>query len=375
MEKNRDNVIVQTSIIGIFANALLVGFKAVIGFIVGSISIIMDALNNLTDALSSLITIVGTKLSAKKPNKKHPYGYGRIEYVTSTLIAALILFAGATAIVESIKSIIDYFQNGTMPDYSIVSIIIVSGAILIKIAIGLFFRKRAKQVSSDALKNSGNDALFDSILSCSTLVAALVSYFFKFYLEGYLGVVIGLFIIKSGIEALRDSLSSIIGERYDPEVSSNIKKDIKAIEGVTGAYDLIINSYGPNNNIGSVHIGVKENLSAKEIQKIERQISYLMQQKYKTIMTVGIYAENTDSKLGKDVKDKLYEILKEYKYILQMHGFYIDEEKKYVNFDLVISFEDKESEKHFMEVKNKMKEAFPDYEFIVNFDLDFSVSA
>ena len=161
---NREKQIIKTSFVGIFVNILLVGFKAFVGILASSIAIIMDAVNNLTDALSSLITIIGTKLAGKKPNKKHPYGYGRIEYLTSSLIAFIILFAGFTAIYESIKSLID----GQKPSYDTTSIIIISVAIVVKLLLGLYFRYVGKKVESDALKASGLDALFDSILSLST---------------------------------------------------------------------------------------------------------------------------------------------------------------------------------------------------------------
>lgn len=376
-EITREQTIIRTSILGIIGNIFLVGFKAVIGFIVNSASLISDAINNLTDALSSVITIIGTKLSNKKPTRKHPFGYGRIEYITSTIIAALILFAGGTAIYESINSIVEYWSSSeprSTATYEVYMLVIIGVAILVKIGIGLLFRYKAKKVDSDALKSSGNDALFDAILSTSTLIGALIGTFTNFYVEGYLGILIGAFIIKSGIEALITSLSSIIGERFDPEFTNNIKKDIKGIEGVSGAYDLIIHSYGPNTNIGSVHIGVKESLTAKEVQDLEREITYLMLTKYNTIITVGIYAENESSKIGKKIKNKLSEILKDYPHVLQMHGFYVDEDKKYCNFDLVISFDDKEIEKHFNEIKEKLQDEFKDYRFFINYDPDFSLT-
>jgi cation diffusion facilitator family transporter len=380
MEKqlNREKTIITTSVIGIIGNIFLVGFKAAIGFIVNSAALISDAINNLTDALSSLITIIGTKLSNKKPNRKHPFGYGRIEYITSTIIAALILFAGGTALFESINSIVEYWSNSEMsstPTYEIYMLVIIGVAILVKIGIGLLFRYKAKKVDSEALKSSGNDALFDAILSTSTLIGALIATFTNIYVEGYLGILIGGFIIKSGIEALISSLSSILGERFDPEFTNEIKKDIRGIEGVLGAYDLIIHSYGPNKNIGSVHIGVKESLSAKEVQDLERKISYLMNTKYNVITTVGIYAENESSKIGKKIKNKLTEILKDYPHVLQMHGFYVDEEKKYCNFDLVISFDDKEIEKHFEEIKERIQNEFKDYQFFIAYDPDFSLTS
>ena len=373
-EIKREKEIIKTSIIGIIGNVILVGFKAFVGLVAGSISIVMDALNNLTYALSSIITIIGTKLSNKKPNKKHPYGYGRIEYITSTLIAFLILFAGGMAIYESIKSIIDYFQNGTMPEFEIYSIIIIAAAIVVKVVIGLFFIHKAKTTQSDALDASGKDALFDSILSTSTLVGMLVAKFFGVYVEGYLGIIIGLFIIKSGIEVLKESLSSMIGDRFDRDFVVKIKNDINSIEGVLGTYDLILNSYGHNKNIGSIHIGVKDNLSSKEIQEIERNITSMMYEKYNTIITVGVYAENIDDDLSKSVYEGILQVIKDYKYVLQIHGFYLDSIKKIINFDLVISFDDDMPLETIKEIKEKVINNNPDYKVIINYDQDFTLS-
>ena len=370
----REKAIVRTSFIGIIGNIFLVGFKAFVGFVANSISVIMDALNNLTDALSSLITLIGTKISAKKPDKKHPFGHGRVEYITSFIIAALILFAGALAIFQSIKSIIDYFQNGTMPDYSLVTIIIIAGAILVKAAIGVFYRIQGKKYDSDSLKASGMDALFDVILSFATLVGAVVAYVWNFYVEGYLGIVIGLFIIRTGIEVLLESISHIIGKRMDSEKVHEIMKDITSVDGVIGAYDLIINSYGHDRFIASVHVGVSEKLTAKEVQSIERKITAIMYMKHNTIMTVGIYAENNDDPFAKETKQYLMSLIKEYKTVMQMHGFYYDNEMKLINFDLVISFDDENPDSTINEIKGKMEEKYPGITFIVNYDKDFSLS-
>ena len=373
-KKIREKEIIKTSFIGIIFNVLLVGFKAFVGFIAGSISIVMDALNNLTDALSSIITIIGTKLSNKKANKKHPFGYGRIEYITSTLIAMLILFAGGMAIYESIKSIINYFKYGTMPEFEIYSIIIIAAAIFVKIGIGLYFRYKSKKTDSEALDASGKDALFDSVLSTSTLIGMLVAKFLGVYVEGYLGVLIGLFIIKSGIEVLKESLSSMIGNRFDKDFVTNIKNDISGIEGVLGTFDLILNSYGHNKNIGSIHIGVKDDLSAIEIQQIERNITNLMYTKYNTIMTVGIYAENINDKESKRIYNEILEIIKEYKTILQIHGFYVDKIKKIINYDLVISFDDNKPFETIEQIKEKTENKNPEYTIFINYDQDFTLS-
>ena len=377
MSKNtdkRESTIIRTSIIGIIGNIFLVGFKAAIGFIAGSISIVVDALNNLTDVLSSVITVVGTKISNKKPDKKHPFGHGRVEYITSTLVAFLILFAGGLAIYESIKSIIGYFQNKTLPQFTVWSLVIIGVAILVKVGIGIFYKIQGKKVNSSALKASGSDALWDAALSTGTLIGAIFAYTLGWYVEGYLGILIGLFIIKSGIGILRESFSLIIGERYDKEEINKIRQDICAIDGVQGAYDLIINNYGPNKNIGSVHIGVANNLTAKEVQIIERNIAAMMYMKYNTIMTVGIYADFVETEISKSIHKYLLEVNSKYEHILQLHGFFVDEEKKLCNFDLVISFDEQEPEQVVENVKKAMEEKFPEYTFIVTLDNDFSLS-
>lgn len=373
-EKSRERIIVRTSFIGIIGNFLLVAFKAFVGLLAGSVSIIMDAVNNFTDALSSIITIIGTKLSNKRPNKKHPYGYGRIEYITSTLIAVLILIAGGMAIYESIQSIIDYFQNGTMPSFEVYSIIIIAAAIIFKVLIGLFFRHKGKVVDSEALKASGMDALFDSILSTSTLVGMLIAKFGGLYVEGYLGILIGAFILKSGFGVLKEALSSMIGDRFDKEYIKEIKDAILSVEGVNGCYDLILNSYGHNKNIGSVHIGISDKLGAKDIQAIERNITALLYYKYNTIMTVGIYAEDFSDEATKLAHEKVLSIVKEYKQVLQLHGFYLDQEKKILNFDLVISFDDEAPLDTINEIQKQVQMAMSDYQIIINFDQDFSLS-
>ena len=168
--QDRSKKIIQTSVIGILANLGLVALKAVVGLFANSISIIMDAVNNLSDALSSVITIVGTKLSQKKPDAKHPYGHGRVEYVTSLIISIIILIAGSVAIVESVLNIITPAEV----TFTYISLILIGAAILVKVGLGLFFRYRGKKLNSEALKGSGLDALFDALLSLATLVSIAV---------------------------------------------------------------------------------------------------------------------------------------------------------------------------------------------------------
>ena len=370
--KNREKGIARTSLVGILGNILLVGAKATIGFIAGSISIILDALNNLTDVLSSVITIVGTKLSNKKPDKDHPFGHGRVEYITSAVVGIVILFAGVMAIYESILSIINHFSTGEMATYNNVSFIIIGLAVLVKVALGVFFKIKGKKYESDALKASGLDALFDALLSLGTLVGALVSTFAGVYVEGYIGILIGLFILKSAFEVIKGAVVYIIGSSADKELSEKIKNDIAAVKGVDGVYDLILNNYGYNKYIGSVHVGVKDDLTAQEVQKIERAVNYLMYTKYNTIMTTGIYAENTNTELSKKMKEDILSIIKKYPSILQLHGFYVEEIRNFANFDLVIAFSESDVNAVVNKVNEELSALYPSYTFFINVDRDYS---
>ena len=366
--ENRSKIIVRTSIIGILTNLGLVVLKAIVGLFANSIAIIMDAINNLSDALSSVITIVGTKLAQKKPDSKHPYGHGRVEYITSLIIAVIILIAGSGAIVESIRSII---ENQT-PSFNVVSLILIAVAVVVKIVLGLYFRRIGKKVNSEALKGSGIDALFDALLSLGTLVSIGVALIWKVSIEGYVGVIIGLFMLKSGIGVLRTSLSSIIGERTSKETSEAIKRLVCENPEVKGAYDLIVNNYGPDRGIGSIHIEVNDDLTAKEIHPLTRKIAAQVYEKFGIIMTIGIYASNNSdpiiNKIRNDIRD---EVLK-HDTIKQVHGFYCNQETKSISFDVIVDFKDKDAPKLIKEIHDNLANKYPDYQFYIVEDKDFS---
>ena len=284
----RQEKIIKTSIIGIVVNLILVAFKAFVGIVTNSIAITLDAVNNLTDALSSIITIIGAKLAHRPPDKNHPYGYGRIEYFSSVIIAVIVLWAGITAFMESWPKIF----TPDVTNYSTVSLVIIAVAIVVKLALGRYVKSVGEDINSQALVASGSDALFDSILSLSTLVAALISIFFHISLEGILGVIISIVIIKASIDMIRETLDSMIGARVDSELSKKIKDSICELPEVYGAYDLSLHNYGPEEMQGSVHVEVDDSLTALEIHNLTRQISIKIYNEFSIILTVGIYARN-----------------------------------------------------------------------------------
>lgn len=367
----RNKSVIKTSIIGIVVNFLLATFKAIIGVLSNSIAIILDAINNLSDALSSLVTIIGTKLANKKPDREHPFGHGRIEYLSAMIISVIIMYAGFSSLIESIKKII----TPVKPDYSISTIIIVIVAIFTKIILGSYVKKKGKDLNSSSLINSGEDALLDSIISLSTLIAIIVFLFFKISIEAYLALIISIIIIKSGFEMIREAISSILGERVDVELIRNVKKIIKSFPEVLGVYDIIFNNYGPNSYTGSVHIEIANTYTIDEVDELLRKISYKVYDELGVVLAaIGIYSIDIKNKKVIKVRNKIANIVKKYNDILQMHGFYYNEKKKLIQFDLVVSFDCKDIDSLYDKVYDEISKEFSDFELIILIDNDFSVS-
>ncbi len=368
-EVSRERTIIKTSVVGIIANVFLAAFKAVIGLMTHSIAIVLDAVNNISDAGSSLITIVGTRLAAKEPDKKHPFGYGRIEYLSAMVISVIVLYAGLTSFIESVKQII----HPETPEYNTVSLIIVAVAVVVKIFLGRYVKSVGVKVNSDSLINSGEDATLDSVISASTLVAAGIFLAFHVSLEAWLGAVISAVIIKSGIEMLKDTISQILGERNDPEMVRDIKKTVSSFPDVQGAYDLILHNYGPDTWNGSIHIEIPDTYTADQLDSLTRSIQQTVLQKHRVILTgIGIYSISTKDEETIAVKNKVREIVLSHQHVRQMHGFYLNKAEKSMRFDMVVSFDAKDRRALSAEVTADLQKEFPGYAFKIAMDIDFS---
>ena len=368
---SRDKIIVRTSVTGIAANVLLAAFKAVVGAISGSIAIVLDAVNNISDAASSLITIIGTKLASREPDKKHPFGYGRVEYLSAMIISVIVLYAGITSLVESVKKIIE----PETPDYSAVTLIIVAAAVLVKIFLGRYVKKTGERVNSDSLINSGKDAVLDSVISASTLVAAVIFLLTGLSLEAWLGAVISVIIIKSGIEMLRETLSEILGERADISLAKEIKKTVLSFPEVSGAYDLVLHNYGPDNYNGSIHIEVPDTLSAAELDELIRAVTTKVYLEQNVILTaIGVYSLNTKDEKAVGMRNEISSLVLSKEHVLQMHGFYVNEEKKTIRFDVIVSFDAKDRRAVYDEICSEVAALYPDYSLEIVLDTDFSES-
>jgi len=366
LAQKRERAIIRTSIIGIGTNVMLAVFKAIIGLISNSIAITLDAVNNISDALSSVITIIGTKLGAKEPDRKHPLGHGRIEYISSMVVAAIVLYAGITSLVESFKKII----SPEKASYDTISLVIIAVAVLVKVLLGKYVKKQGVKHNSGALIASGSDALFDALISASVLASAIIYLAFDISLEAYVGVLISIFIVKAGIEMMTETISEILGKRSDKEDTDKIKNIIAEEKEVRGVYDLIIFNFGPSKNYASVHIELDDTMTVDEVDVLTRKIEAKVYQQSGVILTgVGVYSHNTSNEEVAVIKNTVKEKVLSFDWALQMHGFYVDMEEKSIRLDVVISF-DIEKEKALSILTESISELYPTYSLKITTDLD-----
>ena len=368
LNEERNKLIVRTSIIGILANVLLAGFKMVVGLFAHSIAIILDAVNNLSDVLSSLVTIVGNKLANKAPDRKHPLGHGRVEYISALIVSAIILYAGVTAAIEAVKKII----NPETPNYTTVTLFIIAVAVVVKIVLGLFVSKQGKKAKSGALEASGKDALFDAVISASVLASAIIYLTTKVSLEAYVAVIISIFIIKAGIEIMAETISEILGKRADADLTKKVKEILNREPEVRGAYDLLLNNYGPNKNYASVHLELPDTMTVDEVDVLTRKLEMNVYKETGIILTgVGVYSYNTSDTEVAHIRNEVQEMVMAHDWSLQMHGFYLDIEKHTMRFDVVLSF-DIDQKEGIEIIRKEVQEAYPEYELNIIADVDIA---
>ena len=366
MTENRGKTIVRTSIIGILTNVLIAAFKAVLALFVNSIALLLDAVINISDALSSVVTIVGEKFASKASDKKHPMGYGRIEYLSAMITAVLVLYAGITSLVESIKKII----NPSEASYTILSIVIIGVAVVIKFMLGQYVKRQGKKVNSTALIASGSDSLFDSILSLSVFISAIISMKWGISLEAYVGVVISVFMIKAGIEMMISTVDDLIGHRADKKVTSKVKDILDEEDAVLGVYDLALFNYGPNSYYASAHVELKDTMNVSQVDKLTRKLQYKLYKKTGIVLiALGVYSFNTQDEEARNIRENVEKRVMSHDWALQVHGFYLDTEKKILRFDVVLSFEVDRKES-LDKIKAEIESLYPDYQVQIVPDLD-----
>ena len=347
---------------------MLAAFKAVVGILASSVAIVMDAVNNLSDALSSVITIVGTKLSERPADREHPFGFGRIEYFSAIIIAVIVLSAGITSLIESVKKIFE----PTEPEYTTVTLVVIIAAIVVKLVLGQYVKRQGEQLKSDALTASGADALFDAVITLATLVSAGIMLLWHVSIDGILGTLISLVIIKAGIEMLSSPINELLGAKIPQELVHDIKQEVSAFDGVHGVYDIILHNYGPNVLIGSLHINVYDTMSAHEIHGLTRKITMQMIERRGIIMTVGVYAIATGENRHAKLQTQVMQTLAAHKDIIQVHGFYYSEKEHMLSVDVVPDISVHDETAFVTKLTSEIQPLVPDMQVVIVIDHNYS---
>lgn len=363
----RKQTIVRVGVWGIVVNVAYAVLKGLIGVVSGSIAILLDAVNNLSDAVSSIIAVGGIKLAMKPADKFHPFGHGRIEYISAMVIAVIIVAVGAMSIIGSVSKIL----HPSNTHYTWLMLLIMATGVVAKLWLGLYTLRKGKSEDSDSLYGSGMENLYDAIITFATIVSALIWFAWGLDLDGWFGAAISIFLIVTGAEIMRDTFDDILGHRVDSSLSKQLKSHIASFPDVMGAYDLILNNYGPSRMVGSVNIEVPEDMNAKDIQKLTERIQRDVEDRYRIYLAIGIYASARDEKTLKFQND-VRAIVMEHSGAIQLHGFMVDEEEKYVTFDIVTDFSVKNREVFRHGIEDELHSVYPQYNFRINIDNDYS---
>ena len=355
------------SIIGIIVNLLLAAFKLVAGILSGAISIIADAVNNLSDAGSQVVSLITFKISAKPADRNHPFGYARIEYVASMIVSFLILFVSVSLFSESIDKII----NPSKTDYSILVMIILGVSVIGKLWLFFFGRSAGKKINSDVIRAAATDSLSDAGATLAVLISAIISRLCKIDIDGYMGIGVAIMIFIAGIKVLNETKNSILGSAPEPEVVEGIHNIVKEYPQILGIHDMVVHNYGPGNTICSFHAEVDGKIDVFEthdcIDNVERRL-------YNDLgirATIHMDPIVTDDEKVTALRISVAAAVKKIDERLTIHDFRYVEGTTHSNliFDVTVPFEIKENNERIKElVSDKISEIDPNYFAVITVD-------
>ena len=355
---SRNSIIIRTSWLGIIANVLMATVKIVIGFLTSSIAIISEGVNNATDSLTAIIALIGTKLANKHPDKNHPFGYKRIEYLTGFIIAIIIIFTGYQMLCISIKLA---FNPATL-SISYISIIVITVSAVIKFALGTYTVKVGKKVNSIALEAVGIDGKNDSFISIITIVSVLFFLVFNISIDAYAGIIISVLIIKSGFNVLKSTISELLGRPGQKELVDKIYKEICNTKEIINATDMMLHNYGPDTWSGSVNVELDHAKTVEEVYKVIHKLQIRIKEKYKVVMVFGIYAVAHDHKDVKNIKQDINLFVSKNKNIKSIHAIYLEPKTNKIYCDFVVEYNLKESKKLKEDFLQYMAQKYPNNE-------------
>lgn len=353
---SREGVILTTSGLGIIVNILTSAMKIVIGLAVHSIAVVSEGLNNAADAASGILTILGTKLAAMHPTEKHPFGYGRIEYLTSLVIGGLILYAGLEAFTGAVDGILHPYEV----ELSFLITGIIAFSAVIKLFLGTYMIREGKRIDSGSLVAVGKECRADCIVSAMTILATLVYLLFDLSLDAYAAVITSLFIMKAGAEVLKDTVSELLGRPGDKELAQELYRVIREEPMVLNAADMMLHNYGPDAYSGSVNIEIDCSKTVEEVYSDIHALQLRIMHEYHVTMVFGIYAVNNDRETLKELRGYIARFIREHEHIKSYHALYIDPKNNDIYCDLVVDYSLRDWDALEAEFRAYMHERYPE---------------
>lgn len=333
--EDRSKTIIRAGYMSLVVNLALGVLKAVVGITTHSIAILLDAVNSFTDMFSSIVTLAGTRIAGLPASEKHPFGFGRVEYLTSFTISAIILAAGISSFIEAIKSL----MNPKPPEYTMVSLVIVALASLIKGLLGVYLKRTGKSCGSSTLVGTGVDAIMDGFVSLSTLAAAIVYITLGIGVESILAAGIALLVIKNGVSLLIDTISKVLGERVDPSVASKVERVVRSVEEVDLASGLILQDVGPERICGSIHITVDGDMTVAELNAVTRTVQKRVYNECGVMLAcIGAYPAPQKDTSTRQVRALVGGIVWRHPQIVELRGLFVDSQAKHVRFDAIADY-------------------------------------
>lgn len=373
-EKVRTAYGILASIVGILCNILLFAIKVFIGTILGSIAVIADAFNNLSDAFSSIISFVGVKLASRPADREHPFGHGRYEYIAAFIVACMVIEVGFTFV----KSAFDKIIHPEALTFSTISVIILCLSILIKLWLGLFNRKLGKKINSSVMKATAADAMGDVLTTAATIAALLVYQLFDVNVDGFVGMLVAVVVVIAGINIARDTICPLLGERADPEVYKMLEDRVVSYDGIVGVHDLIIHNYGPTRSMATIHAEVPCNVdietSHELIDRIEREVT----KETGIFLVIHMDPVDVDDPFVVEWRERIFSIIREMDDKVSAHDFRMVRGEKQINviFDIVVpySYNSGKTRAFISSLEEKIKEKDHRFQCVITVDHSYGES-
>jgi len=364
---SRESIISVTSGLGVVVNLLIAAVKVVIGVLVSSIAIMSEGVNNAADALTSILSLLGAKLAAKHPDEKHPFGYGRIEYLASLIIATLILVSGAEMLLSSVKLV---FKPEPL-SISYLSLAIVAVTAVVKFFLGQYTIKMGRKADSSSLVGVGTECRNDSFASVITIVSALVFILFGLSVDAYAGILISLLILKAGYEVLSVTVGDLLGRPGDEELAKKLYSEIRGTDGILAAVDMMLHNYGPDAWSGSVNVEIDHNKSVGEIYEFLHRLQLKIMHEYHVTMVFGVYAVDTDRDESKALRRTIGSFVRAREHVKSFHAVYLDTKTDTIYCDFIVDYELRDWAALEADFTAYMAEAYPQYALVLTIETEF----